>query len=413
MLVQVLTIVNATELVYKQKGELPEKLMTQYPNITSLVATNLGIQKLSKTFGKPPILMSNLDLSQNLISEIEALEFFGLQQLTTLSLANNLLEVMEKSVFTGLNNVRCLILSHNHLRQLNIEVFSPLSNVTELYLDNNQLTSINFNLFKKTPKLRKLDLQSNQMVEIQQSYDILVRELNLSNNNLQDLIFLGHCKRLESLDLSFNVNAKLPDSSFTYNKNLTTLIMRNISLTPADIDKLLNSSTNLEHLDVGYNYWKSIKFRQMPNLKNLRSMNLTGNELTEFDITNLNQHSPKLSTIDITGHQMNGSALTTLMRYFNDHKINLVEPKVGYTDPLIVAGIAIALMVVCPVAMAVWLDHVYWIRRYQKGVDLNSDDLSSTGDDSDDDLPDDFETKSMGSQCQLSIGSAAAGYIDI
>jgi Leucine-rich repeat (LRR) protein len=379
------------ELIYKNKtGVLPKDLMERYPNITSLVATNSKLTELSRAFRRKQLFLKNLDLSQNLLTEIREWEFCGLSNLKTLSLAKNLLKILVVKAFYGLGVIQQIILSQNRLQQLDVQFYHT---VEELRIDNNRLETFNMALIvSKKSQIRKLQLQNNQIVGIKLNKKILVRELNLSGNNIVDFSFLSYCTSLESLDLSINVNAALYRWTFKENPNLRILTMQNVSLNRemAWYNVLSYSNSNLEELDVGFNDLESINFERMPNLPKLRSMNLTGNELTEFNTSKLTAHCGNLSEIDITGNKMNDSTLEALVQYCRDNHITLLGLKRGnntLTDnAVIVAGIAIALTVMSSVVLVIWLNNISSIRRYQKGVDLNvyfDSDVSSTEDDSD------------------------------
>jgi insulin-like growth factor-binding protein complex acid labile subunit len=284
----------------------------------------LNLTELSGVFKIRQAYLKSLDLSRNLLTDIREWEFCGLRNLTTLSLANNLLKNLAAGAFYGLGAVRKLILSHNCLQQLVVEFYYT---VEELQLDNNLLEIFNMALLVAEPQIKELELQHNQIVEILQNKDISVRELNLSSNNIVDLGFLRHNQNLESLDLSFNVNATLANQTFEYNTELTNLTMQNVSLNRIGeiMYNLLSYSSNLEQLDFGFNQsMESINFERMPNLPKLRAMKLTGTELTEFNTSQLNVHCGNLSEIDITGNKLNDLTLKALVQYCVGNNITLV-----------------------------------------------------------------------------------------
>jgi Leucine-rich repeat (LRR) protein len=381
-------VAEESKLVYNNKtGELPEDLMEQYPNITSLIATNLDLKNLTGTFKRNQTVLKNLDLSQNLLTVIQDWEFRGLRNLTTLSLANNLLREITVGAFYGLSNLQKIMLSHNRIQILAAEFFRT---VEELQIDNNQLENFKMDFFVSgTSNMRKLELQNNQIGNISSSKNISVQELNLSGNNIVDLDFLRHCKNLESLDLSFNVNATLTNQTFEYNTELTNLTMQNMSLIRVGetIYNLLSYSSNLEQLDIGCNQLESINFERMPNLPKLRSMKLTGNELTEFNTSKLKEHCVNLSEIDITGNKLNDSTLKCLVQYCLENNITLIRTEES-SNTLIFA--AIALIIMCFVILAVWFSNFRLIRRYQKGVDFDLG-VASSEDDLDEALYEDVK----------------------
>jgi Leucine rich repeat len=137
-------------LVYDRIGELPENLLEQYPQITSLQATNLELTGLSYTFQTNQGSLKHLNLSHNHLSKLDyTCSFLALNNLETLSLANNRLAELEPNRFYGLKKLQSLNLSHNRLQHLQVKVFGYVIKVRELKLDHNQLELVNFMLLQK------------------------------------------------------------------------------------------------------------------------------------------------------------------------------------------------------------------------------------------------------------------------
>jgi Leucine-rich repeat (LRR) protein len=186
-------------LVYNKTGELPGNLLEQYPEITSLQATNLELTGFSHAFQTKHDKLKHLDLSSNHLSELGS--FLGLKNLETLSLANNRLEKLEPIRFYGLEKLQSLNLSHNRLQHLNALVFYYVKEVRELKLNHNQLDIVNFMLFAKMVKMALLDLSNNQIKKIEKIEKIQyhanyenfgshsLEHLDLEHNRLQSFNF--------------------------------------------------------------------------------------------------------------------------------------------------------------------------------------------------------------------------------
>jgi Leucine rich repeat len=153
LFLQAITTINATVdsvLVYDKIGKLPGNLLEQYPNITSLQATNLELTGFSYTFQIRHGKLKHLDLSHNHLTELLIpFAFYGLRNLEILSLANNRLEQLNPVDFFGLDKLQSINLSHNRIQHIHIRAFVNAIEVRELKLDHNQLDIANFMLFGK------------------------------------------------------------------------------------------------------------------------------------------------------------------------------------------------------------------------------------------------------------------------
>jgi Leucine-rich repeat (LRR) protein len=313
LFLQAITTINATVdssvLVYNRTGELPGNLLEQYPEITSLQATNLELTGLSYAFQTKHYKLKHLDLSHNHLSKLDyTCSFIGLKILETLSLANNRLEKLESFGFYGLEKLQSLNLSHNRLQHLDAPVFYYVKEVRELKLDHNQLDIVNFMLFAKMVKMALLDLSNNQIKKIQ--YHPQYKQFGMSHS--------------------------------------------------------------LEHLDLGLNHLESFNLNEIPNFGNLTQLDLQGNNLTNLTTGELGQRFPKLKTINISGHKLDSATLETFRNYSESNGIHLVLPpeEIDYTNAMIVT-IAFFIVIICVVTFGIWLQHACSIRRYRNGVYLD------------------------------------------
>jgi Leucine-rich repeat (LRR) protein len=312
--------------VYNKTGKLPENLLEQYRNVTSLVATHLNLTTLSRAFRYRYFdQLKDLDLSHNKLTVIEKYEFTGMRGLETLSLANNLIEQLDDQALLGLGKLQRLNLSHNKLTSFTTwyTFFYVLINLNELKLDNNQLKTIDFEMFGFSRQLLTLELQNNEIEEVEYNgfrfdQEFVGRKLNLSNNNLKDVNFLGQCKKMQNLDLSNNINMTLSEQSFEKNTDLKNLKLQNVSLDilGEEIYEMFRFILNLEQLDMGYNNLSTFNFSRMPNLKHLETVNLIGNPLQELVIVDLEERFPKLKKIIITDQELDNTTLKYLKQCY-------------------------------------------------------------------------------------------------
>ena len=100
--------------------------------------------------------------------------FFGRNRKTiSTDLSNNMIKSIDSNL-QELNNLRSLNLSKNLISQLQADAFSRTPNLVYLYLRKNCLKSINENQFQGLNKLLELDLSNNFIT-------------NLESNSFKDL----------------------------------------------------------------------------------------------------------------------------------------------------------------------------------------------------------------------------------
>lgn len=113
--------------------------------------------------------LQNLDLSDNQISLLNNDSFSGLEELKYLNLGSNNIEDFPKDIFTDLT-LEILILSNNRIRHLKYELLSEINLLQEFYCDNNLIESINPKIIMNFETALKLDLSSN--ICIDESYPL-------------------------------------------------------------------------------------------------------------------------------------------------------------------------------------------------------------------------------------------------
>jgi Leucine-rich repeat (LRR) protein len=175
-----------------------------------------------------------------------------------------------------------------------------LSSMTELDLHNNQITDISF-----------LGSLTN------------LTELHLAYNRITDISFLGSLTNLTTLFLQDNT---ITDFSFLGSlTNLTTLFLGNNQIT--DI-RFLGSLTNLTQLYLDNNQISDISF--LGSLTNLTTLSLSNNQISDIrflgsltNLTELNLSENQISDISFLGSLTN---LTTL--YLHNNTITEISNRI-------------------------------------------------------------------------------------
>ncbi|MEQ2240564.1 hypothetical protein ILYODFUR_016352 [Ilyodon furcidens] len=159
-----------------------------------------------------PPTATNLDLSKNLIENIQASNVTNLPVLSSLDLFHNHIAQIDSDAFAGLISLRCLDLNHNKLTHLGDRVFNGLRNLTELRLNTNGIKVVSPTAFQSLTRLKYLDISHNKLETIAslrlvlqhmpQLYKLVVKGNSLKNFHSWELT--NRSLSLATLDLSGN-----------------------------------------------------------------------------------------------------------------------------------------------------------------------------------------------------------------
>ncbi|EGD73870.1 variable lymphocyte receptor A [Salpingoeca rosetta] len=148
--------------------------------------------------------LTHIYLADNLLDEIEGVEFQPLQHLEVLDVSSNYLTVVKEGLATA--SLQSLYLHDNIITQVDRAAFSLGTHLKNLTLDGNQLQHLPEGVFAACRNLQALYLQHNQLKSVTQNTlqggDSLTA-LYLSHNHLTEIKDLG-LRKLATLDASFN-----------------------------------------------------------------------------------------------------------------------------------------------------------------------------------------------------------------
>jgi Leucine-rich repeat (LRR) protein len=182
--------------------------MRKVLTITILIGVSAGLVLVSYVFWKFSQIKNTQSYFDNLDEALKKPE-----QVNVLIIRNQGLTSLSDEI-GKLTNLRTLNLANNHLTELP-EAIGDLANLEELSFENNQLKQLPSSL-KKLKKLRRVNGSNNLLREIpKEIYDLpALRTLNLSNNQIT-AGDIGALRHLEGLDLSEN---NLEELMFSTNK---------------------------------------------------------------------------------------------------------------------------------------------------------------------------------------------------
>ncbi|XP_065091375.1 carboxypeptidase N subunit 2-like isoform X2 [Ochlerotatus camptorhynchus] len=300
--------------------EIPKKIFEAYSSVRTLYVADCGIEIVSRyTFERATELLF-LNLSGNILAELNNYVFTGASQLNILDLSYNNISKIEEKAFNNLNVLTTLFLTGNKLKALNDDVFSHLPNMRKLYAAKNELQTLQSGLFQFNTLLTMLFLQSNQLVFMDKDLFSGVNEMDylwLSNNSLTSFDFNGlKVKRVnlirnklqkvklspnvEKLYLNNNSISEITADDFKELK-LTLLSVTWNNLTSMDgIDEI----SSLEVLDLSHNKIGALKLSSFASLKNLADLNLEDTKITNLQHGTFSQLT-LLKRLDISYNNLN------------------------------------------------------------------------------------------------------------
>jgi len=247
--------------------------------------------------------LEQLKLSQNQILTIEYESFGEMTNLKSLDLSNNLIYELNNNMFRNLKALKELNLCKNKIESIKKLDFTGLSSLNLLDLSENKLKSLDENVFELMPQIESIILKSNQIHFWSNSFFYLtnLKHLYLSTNNLACLNMTPVFSNFSSLDLSENSLGKLFKLYSLKNLKYLNLSRTNSKL----VYDLFNISqkSNLAELDLSFNNLNYFNgFSIFPSLKKIY---LKDTHLVSFEFL---ENFPKLTELDLSNNNLYGSS---------------------------------------------------------------------------------------------------------
>ncbi|NXK96866.1 LRC19 protein, partial [Formicarius rufipectus] len=156
--------VTSQTVVCEQSGKnLSNIPINLFQNVTKLSLKNnkITLKDSDKEILGHFINLTELHLTENMITELYKNSFCNLKKLINLDISNNHIRRVHKAAFAGLNQLSVLNLSYNMIAQLDSDAFAALESLTVLNLQNNLL---NYFHIKSPLKLIKIVLAGNPWI---------------------------------------------------------------------------------------------------------------------------------------------------------------------------------------------------------------------------------------------------------
>ncbi|XP_028302341.1 leucine-rich repeat neuronal protein 1-like [Gouania willdenowi] len=311
--------------------------LTQIPTNLSIDTQVLLLQSnaISHTNGELEALsnLTELDLSQNNFSTIEAVGLKKMNHLTTLHLEENQISQLPDHCLGNLSNLQELYINHNKISSISPQAFAGLHSLLRLHLNSNKLNVIDSRWFEETPNLEILMIGENPVIGLlDMNFKPLsrLRSLVLAGMDLTDVpgnAFVG-LDSLESISFYDNKLVRIPQHALQRVLNLKFL---DLNKNPVKKIQEGDFSNMLRLKELGINNMMELVSIDRYALDNLP-------ELTKLEVTN----NPKLSFIhrlafrdmpSLESLMLNNNALTALYQHSVEVLPNLREISL-HSNPL-------------------------------------------------------------------------------
>lgn len=200
-------------------------------NIKNINFSHNNISYIESNYFDPVRLsVTNLDLSNNRISNLTSYAFANMAHLQTLNLSFNKIQNIDETDLKGLKSMQILDISNNEVSQVEEQVFEDQKKLRILSVAHNELEKLSPGTFSATV-LEQLDLSFNNFNEFPEDALLKIKDslqlLSLTGNHIKSINFsnLATLTNLRHFSISQN-ELFLPDSSeFHLSKLVSNIFM--------------------------------------------------------------------------------------------------------------------------------------------------------------------------------------------
>ena len=246
---------------------------------TAILALIVGIDTCGAvTDAHLAAITGKLNLARSSLSSLQAGDFSGLSNLTSLDLDNNELETLPTGILTELTSLQYLSIEFNQLRGLPAGLLTGLTDLRAVRFLMNRLESLPANTFAGLNRLTVLDLEYNDLRTLPAGVfaGLELTFLGLEANDLQTLeaeFFSGLA--VEKLDLSHNDTRTIASNAF-------------------------GGIRGLEYLDLGYNQLDALPAGVLDGVTTLSALLLEENPGADFTFTMNVERRPGTNRVVVT-----------------------------------------------------------------------------------------------------------------
>ncbi|XP_055541872.1 insulin-like growth factor-binding protein complex acid labile subunit isoform X2 [Wyeomyia smithii] len=216
---------------------LPTEPFRNVRNLEILTITGNNLQTIEHDFFAIENNLLRLDLSNNSLVSLSALEQSRFEKLEFIDLSRNKLGTVSRQLLYVLQNAsrvrlencdiyswdcpantrwKVLDLSWNHLTDITTKTFNDLEQLEELYLSHNDIRIVYPQAFENLQQLVRLDLSHNDIFNLAYSLIVpsTVEMINFANNSAERWPFHKLSENLRVIDIQYNELSEInPDQT--------------------------------------------------------------------------------------------------------------------------------------------------------------------------------------------------------
>lgn len=273
-----------------------------------------------------PFTLKTLRASHNLIEEFPTHLVNNLDNLTKLYLSDNFIQQIPSFKFKDRKYLEILDLSNNLITNLN-DILGRSLMIKEFNLAYNQIASINSLAFNGLLCV-KLDLSHNRLNALPEKafYGLKtsLEELDLSFNNLTKIPkSVGQLRKLKSLSLAHNHIYSLPDNTFKNSSYFLHVLLLSANSLPIFPRNALRNIKRLIKLEISYNSIREIRSSDFTRWGDqLELLYMKSNKISSLDY-NAFKNLPKLRKLGLAFNRLQSidnkafSNLATTLKYLD------------------------------------------------------------------------------------------------
>ena len=300
-----LTSLQVLNLAENKIDRLPSGV---FRAMTNLLQVNLEKNKIRKL--EPGVFenayLTKVNISSNLLTEIEAQSFSNLEILEVVDLSDNRISTIENGAFDTIPHLKKLFLQKNRLNSYKGDIYSGENAELEvLDLSDNEMTYLYPESFEFHPQLKWVSFAKNRFAFFPTQFIKSLQQLeylNLEKNQIKSLEDndFANLPNLRRLKLSMNEIESISETAFQNSSQLQfiDISFNNISELKND---LFNGILRLQ-LNAGHNNLTSIpdKLFEKRKVFRLESLDLSHNQFSEIPVNVLKNQYNTLETLKIS-----------------------------------------------------------------------------------------------------------------
>ncbi|XP_059049827.1 leucine-rich repeat and immunoglobulin-like domain-containing nogo receptor-interacting protein 1 [Achroia grisella] len=232
------------QTMYLKNLNLQDNVLTEVPTKAFKILTNLSL----------------LDISKNRITHIDNHAFSTLRKLTTLKMSDNNI-TLAANALSGLENSLKNLNLKGTKQKVVPECIRGLRNLAFLDLSQNSIRELpgpdGIRTFEGLNSLTALNLERNLIVTLREDAFVGIKatltSLSLLNNLLPEFptAAIGTLSDLRVLDIGFNLLNKLPTDAFLNNPSVTLLALDGNPLATVPVESFIHLNQTLRGLSLG------------------------------------------------------------------------------------------------------------------------------------------------------------------